>query len=186
MRQMHVEVEIADPGEPAASVQVPHYSQRCTARRGRPGFPLSLVSNRRGDRRPQAPAVLHRNSEPLHEGTRVPAEALLRIAVMAVLQVALLHVVGLPHVVMRANDEAGSFAPEELPNRLDLLGGGHLLGDVVVQAEHEKRVGVGEDSLVEWQGEARLVDTLKHGNHVPRDLLDHVLEVDPRPEEEFE
>jgi hypothetical protein len=56
----------------------------------------------------------------------------------------------------------------------------------VIQAEDEQRVRVGEDSLVEGKAEARLVDALEHGDHVPRDLLDGALELHPRPEEQLE
>ena len=64
--------------------------------------------------------------------------------------------------MVRAEDQARSFAREELPHRLDLLRGGLLLGDHVVQTEHQQRVRVGEHPLVERQLVARLVDALEH------------------------
>ena len=65
--------------------------------------------------------------------------------------------------MVRADHEAGPFARQELTHRLDLLGRGVLLGDHVVEAEHEQRVGIGEHALVEREREARLVDALEHG-----------------------
>ena len=49
---------------------------------------------------------------------------------------------------------------EKLPQRLDLFRRGFLFGDHVIQAEDHQRVGVGEDSLVERQSLAGLIDAL--------------------------
>ena len=72
----------------------------------------------------------------------------------------------LPDVVVRADDEAGPLALEELANRLDLLGRGHLLGDHVIETEDEQRVRVGEDPLVER--EARSPPGRRAGTWGPR------------------
>src|SRR5205809_992889 len=65
VRQVHVEVEVGDPGEPTAGIEIPHGRER--------GDPI-----RSRDRCvPETPAVLDRHAEPSHQGARVPAEALL-------------------------------------------------------------------------------------------------------------
>ena len=53
---------------------------------------------------------------------------------------------------------------------------GLLLGDEVVQAEHHQRVRVGEDSLVDRQLVARLVDALVDGHRMPGRLAHDLLE----------
>ena len=58
---------------------------------------------------------------------------------------------------------------------------GHLLGDDVVEPEHEQRVGVGEHALVERQREAGLVDPLEHGHGVPGDLARRAPGTAPTP-----
>src|SRR5262245_4532167 len=79
VREVHVEVEVADALEPAPAIQV--------ARDGQWGDPIA------GSCRAQAPLVLDGDSEPLHEGPRIPAEPLLprheRVAVMPIFHLAL-------------------------------------------------------------------------------------------------
>src|SRR5437868_359093 len=88
--------------------------------------------------------------------------------------------------MMGADDEAGPFTLEKLAKRFDLLGRGPLLGDQVIETEDEERVGVVQNSLVEWLRKPRLVDPLKHGDGVSRDLAHEVLELHPCPEEQLE
>ena len=130
--------------------------------------------------RAEAPAVFDRHAEPLHERSRVLAEALLprnqRIAVMRVLHGALLQIGGTADVVVRSNDETGSFTAQKLPDRLDLFRRGLLFGDQVIQAEDHQRVGVAEDALVQRQSLAGLIDPLKDCDRRSGDSPDHLLE----------
>ena len=45
---------------------------------------------------------------------------------------------------------------------------GLLLGDEMVEPEHQQGVGVGQDPLVDRQPEAGLVDALEHGDRDAR------------------
>ena len=107
------------------------------------------------DRGAETVAILDGHAESLHQGARVPAEALLarhqRIAVVVVLHVAHLQIVRRADVVVGPEDQAGPFAAEKLPDRLDFFRRGLLLRDHMVETEHEQRVRVGEHPLVERQ-----------------------------------
>jgi hypothetical protein len=50
--------------------------------------------------------------------------------------------------MVRSKDEAGSFAAEKAPDRLDLFRRGLLFGENVIQAEDHERIGVAEDPFV--------------------------------------
>ena len=56
----------------------------------------------------------------------------------------------------------------------------------MVQTEHEERIRVGEDALVEREPAAGLVDPLVHGHRMPRHLADELLERDPCEEEQLQ
>jgi hypothetical protein len=85
-----------------------------------------------------------------------------------------------------AEDETGSFAPEELPNRLDFLQHRILIRDHVVQPKHHHGIGVCQDTLVERQLESSLIDSLKHRDGVPRGFQNKLLKRRPGPEEQFQ
>ena len=158
--------------EPAAGIQVPHGRQRRDA----------VCS---GDRcGTETVAVLDGHSEPPHQATRVRAEALLagyqRVAVVSVFHVTLLQIGRSADVVVWPDDQTRAFAREKLPHSLDFLRRGFLLCDHVVQAEHEQRIRVGEDALIEWKFGAGLVDPLIDSDRMPRDLADDLLKRHPR------
>src|SRR5580704_19539909 len=113
MRQMHMEVEGGNTGEPTPGIQIPGRVER-----NEPGRSLNCGGAK-------APTVFDWHTEPLDERSRVPAEALLsgnqRIAMMRVLHGALLQIGGVADVMVRSKDETGSFAAEKMPDCLYLF-----------------------------------------------------------------
>src|SRR5580692_6864908 len=120
MRQMHMEVERRNAGEPPPGIQIPRRVER-----NEPGRSL----NRGGAK---APTVFDRHTKPLDERSCVPSEALLsrneRIAMMRILHGALLQIGGIADVMVRSKDETGSFAAEKMPDCLYLFLRGLLFG----------------------------------------------------------
>src|ERR1700756_1460499 len=102
---MRMKVEGSDAGEPAAGVKVS---------KGVQGSNLICVLDGCGA---QSVAILNGHAQALHHGERVATEALLprheRVAVVGVLHGALLKVGGDADVVMRTEDETGTFASEK-------------------------------------------------------------------------
>src|SRR3984957_21090102 len=130
MRQMHMEVKRRNAAEPATRIQVSDRVERNQLCR----------SLDRG--RAKAPAVFYWHTEALHERSCVRAEALLSgnqwIAMMRVLHGALLQIGGVADVMVRSQDETGSFAAQKVPDCLDLFRRGFLFGEHMIQAEcHE-------------------------------------------------
>ena len=80
----------------------------------------------------------------------------------------------------------GALAGEPALHRVDFLRRGFLLGQQVIEAEDEQRVGVVEDALVERQPVARLIDPLEHRDDVVGDFAHELLEGHPRPEEQLQ
>ena len=64
---------------------------------------------------------------------------------------------------------------QPFPDGGDLLGGGFLLRQDVVESEHHQGVGVSQDPFVNRKLVARLVDALKHGDAVARRLTRQLL-----------
>ena len=95
---------------------------------------------------------------------------------MGVLQGTLLQIGGTAHIMVRSNDETGSFAAQKLPERLDLCGRGLLFGEQVIQAEDHQRVGIAQDALVQRQSLTGLIDPLKDCDRRAGDSSDHLLE----------
>src|SRR5215469_4842506 len=147
-----MEVEGGDAFEPAASVEAVRLDERL--KWGRALDPGGA----------NAPAVFHRNSKPFHERASVFAKSLLprdkRVAVVRVLHGALFQVVGEANVVVRTDDDAGSFTLEEVADRFDLLGRGLLFSDHVIEAVDHERVGIVQNALVEGKLLSGRVDAL--------------------------
>ena len=105
------------------------------------------------------------DAEAFHDGAGVLAETLLagnkRVAMVGVLHCTLLQVGRNADVVVRADDEAGAFALEELSNGFDFFRRGFLLRDHVIETEDHQRVGVSENALVDGQSLACLIDALE-------------------------
>ena len=91
---------------------------------------------------------------------------------VGIFHLALLHVGGCAHVMVGPNDQACTFAREKLPNRLDFLPGGFLLGDHMVEAEHHEGVGVSEDTLIQRETLTGLIDALINGHGMSRGVSD--------------
>ena len=122
----------------------------------------------------QPPDVVNGHVERLHQRAGVLAEALLArheaVAVVFVLDLALAVVVGEADIVVGRQQQAGALPFEPLGDRGDLLGGGFLFGEQMVETEHHQRVGVGQDSFVDRELVAGLVDALEDGDGVPGGL----------------
>src|SRR5262252_5457513 len=97
-----MEVERFDAYQPTMGVEVHVLSQRCN---------LCCSLDNRGA---QPPAILDGHTKSFHQRTCVLAEPLLprneRVAVMGELHRARLHVGRSPNIMMRSQNEAGSFA----------------------------------------------------------------------------
>src|SRR6476620_3144599 len=106
MRQVRVEIERGYAFQPAARVEVAH----CIERRDLTGF-LD-----RG--RTQAVAVFDGNAETLHQGACVATEPLLArhqlVAMVLVFHLTLVHVRRRADIMMRPDDQTGSFPRQEL------------------------------------------------------------------------
>src|SRR5262249_5405762 len=101
------------PRKPSVAVQIPHDRQ------------WGNLAGSRNHRRTKTPTVFNRNTETVHQGTRIPAKALLAgnqgIAVMGVFHLTLGQVGRGTHIVMWSDNEAAPFAGEKLSDRLNLL-----------------------------------------------------------------
>ena len=140
---------------------------------------------------PQTPTILDGNVETLHERARVFAEALLagnqRIAVVCVLHGAF---------VGGHREKPTSWCGpsiRQVPSRfrkfskcLDLLWGGLLLGDHMVETEDHQRVGVVENALVNREFLSCLVDALVDGDGMSGDLADEVLKAQQAEMKQFQ
>src|SRR4051812_21675994 len=82
------------------------------------------------------------------------------------------------YVMVRAEDQACTFAREEVLYRCDLVGRSFLFGDHVVQAEDHERVGVSEDAFINRQSLASLVYSLINGDGLSRHFTNYALETD--------
>ena len=106
VRQVHMEVEGRHAVEPSARVQI-----SCCVKRNQLVGALHC-------RRAQAVPILDRNAQAFHQRSSVLAESLLagdqRVAMMRVFRGADFQVVGNADVVMRTQNEASSFALEEM------------------------------------------------------------------------
>ena len=105
---------------------------------------------------------------------------------VVVLHVAHLQIVRRADVVVGPQDQAGSFAAEKPLDRLDFLRSGLLLRDQVVETEHQQRVRVREDPLVERQPVPALVHPLEHRHGVSGRLADEFLERHERLKEQLQ
>ena len=112
MRQVHVEVEGCNPIEQATGIEICHNGQR------------SDLPGSRVPQRPETVTILDGYTESFHQGTRIQAEALLAgnqsVAVVAVLLLALREIARASDVMVRAEDQTGPLARQELPDGLDL------------------------------------------------------------------
>src|SRR5205809_818445 len=63
---------------------------------------------------------------------------------------------------------------------------GFLAGDIMVEAEDEQGIDIGQHPFVERQRESGLVDSLEYRHLMAGNLADQVLERNPGPEEQFQ
>src|SRR3954454_2410618 len=138
-------------------------------------------------RRAKSELIHHRDSERLHQRTRVLSEALLArdegIPMVCVFHLPLLHVVRKAHVVMRTYHETGPFALQPTADGRDLLGRRLLLRNQVVETEHHQRVGILQDAFVYRKLVPRLVNPLKYRDRMAGDLGNYFLKGECRPVE---
>src|SRR5687767_4259151 len=87
---------------------------------------------------------------------------------------------------MRSNDQAGAFAGKKFLYRFDLLWSSFLLRHHMIQTEHQQRVGVIKNSLVERQPLPCLVYPLIIDRGMPCSLAHQILESHYRQVEEFQ
>ena len=83
-----------------------------------------------------------------------------------VFHLALLEVVGETDIVVRREQQAGSFALEPLADGRDFFWRGLLLGKEVVESKHHERVGICQNPFVDRQLESRLINALKNGHRM--------------------
>ena len=125
---------------------------------------------------------MHWDVESRHQRTGILPQALLArhewVAMVEVFHLALIEVVGETDIVVRREEQAGAFALEPLANGCDFLRRGFLLGQKMIEPEYEECVGVGQNSFVNRQFIARLVDALKHRNRMVCDLACNFLETE--------
>src|SRR5258708_11866436 len=105
---------------------------------------------------------------------------------MMVLNVSSFQVVGRSDVVMGSQNQAGSFALEELPRRIDFIRARLLACTHAVESPEHKCVGVSEHSFIKRQLIPSLINPLIHRNGVTCALGHDVLEGQPGAEEELE
>ena len=101
-----------------------------------------------------------------------------RVAVVEILHLALLKIVSETNVVMRSEEKAGALAFEPLANRCDFLRGGFLFGKQVIEPEHQESIGVCQNSLINGQFVACLVDSLENGDGMTGDLAGDLLKTE--------
>jgi hypothetical protein len=94
---------------------------------------------------------------------------------MGVLHGTFLQIVGYSDIVVRSEDQANSFASEELSESFHLLRVCFLFCDHVVEAEDHKNVRVVEDSLVDRELLSCLIDALVDGDGMVCGLADEIL-----------
>jgi hypothetical protein len=80
--------------------------------------------------------------------------------------------------VVRGEQQAGAFALKPLADGCNFFRRHLLLGKEVIQAKHHERVGICEDSFVNRQLEAGLVDALKHCHRMAGGLAGNLLEAE--------
>jgi hypothetical protein len=128
----------------------------------------------------EAVLIFDRHAEPLHNGTRVFAKALLagnqRITVMGILHRTLFQVARHSNVMVWSQDQAGSSASKEFPKSLDFVGSGLLLRKHMVESEYHHRVRVFQYAFVKGLSLPRLVDTLIDRDRMSGNLTDELLE----------
>src|SRR5882672_1597049 len=137
---MRMEVEGSNIIQPPSFIQVLHCRQRG-----------NLIGSF-DDCGTETKAILHGCTEPFHQGTRVPAEALLarhkRITVVGVLNITLLEIGGDTDIMVRPQNQAGTFPCEKLSNRIYFLRSSFLLGNQVIKTKYHQRICVFEYPLV--------------------------------------
>ena len=105
---------------------------------------------------------------------------------MVILQVAHLRIFRDSDFMMWSKHEAGSFTLEEVFEGVNLFRQRILTGDVVVQPEHQQRIGVREHAFIDRKFESGLIDTLKYRNNVSGYFAGKLLERREGPEKQFE
>ena len=95
---------------------------------------------------------------------------------MKVFHLTLLQVVSETHIVMRREQQARAFTLEPLANGSDFLRRGFLFGNYVVQPEHQQRIGVSQNPLVNGQLVARLIDALEYRDRMAGGFAGNLLE----------
>lgn len=88
----------------------------------------------------------------------------------------LVEIVSKADIMVWRQQQAGAFTLKPLTNGCDFVRRGLLLGKNVVEPEHQERVSVGQNSFVNGQFIARLVNALKHGNRMAGCLPSNLLE----------
>ena len=142
------------------------------------------------DGRPEPELIKYGHFESFHQRSRVLTEALLArhefVAVMLILHLALLHVTGEAHVMVRREEQARAFPVEPLPDRVDFSRLGLLLGHEVIQTEHHQRVRVCENAFVDREFVPRLVNALVNGDRLAGNLAHDLLKIEGRAVEQLE
>ena len=80
--------------------------------------------------------------------------------------------------MVRSEQQAGAFALEPLADRRDFLRRRFLFGKEMVEAEHHERVGVRQNSFIDRQLVAGLVDSLENGDRMAGYLAGDLLEAE--------
>ena len=103
-----------------------------------------------------------------------------RVGVVPVFHLLLFAALGETDVVVRRAHQTRAFALEPLLDGVYFLRHGLLLGEHVVEAEHQQCVAVGQDALVNRQLEAGLINALEDGDGVAGRFLRQFLKVERR------
>ena len=92
----------------------------------------------------------------------------------------------MPDVVVRSEHETRALASQPVADGLDFIGRGFLFGEQVIESKDEQRIGVRKHAFVERQSVSRLIDALKDGYDMSRDLAHERLERHPRAKEQLQ
>src|SRR3982751_6681280 len=95
---------------------------------------------------------------------------------MGIFHRALIEVGGNADVVMWAENETGACTLQELPDCLNFLRRGFLLGNHVIQAKDHKRVRISQYAFVDRQSLSGLIDALIDSDGLSRRFAHGILE----------
>src|SRR3982750_790829 len=85
-----------------------------------------------------------------------------------------------------AKHQTRSFTLEKVFESFNLVRSSFLTGDIVVQPEHQQRIGVCKHAFVEREFESCLIDALKYRHYVSSGLAYKLLERCERPEKQLQ